>query len=179
MVKVFVEETGFERGRVMGIGGILDCTRMAHFVADELGVSPRDVTAMVVGSHTKRMVPIPEFTRVSGIPLEMLMEASSINRIVENTRLAGSTIVDLAKRSSAYSASSAAIAQVVEAVAIDTHKVLSVSVLLEGEYGVNGIALSVPCRVGDRGVEEILKVDFDDDIIRQIRDSAELVRSWF
>jgi len=179
MVKVFVEETGFKRERVMGIGGVLDCTRMAHFVADELGVSPRDVTAMVVGSHTKRMVPVPEFTRVNGIPLEMLMEESSIDRIVENTRLAGSIIIDLAKRSNAYYAPSAAIAQVVEAVAIDTHKVLSVSVLLEGEYGVDGIALSVPCRVGDRGVEEILKVDFDDDIIRQIRDSADLVRGWF
>ena len=179
MVRVFVDKTGFDRRRVMGIGGVLDCTRMAHFVSEELGVSPRDVTAMVIGSHTKRMVPVPEFTRVNGIPIEMLMDEQAVTRIVENTRLAGSIIVDLAKRSSAYYAPSAAISQVVEAVAMGTHKVLSVSVLLRGEYGVDGVALSVPCRIGESGVEEIIDVAFDDDTLEQFRSSAELVESWF
>ena len=125
------------------------------------------------------MVPVPEFTRVNGIPIDMLMDEGAVARIVENTRLAGSIIVDLAKRSSAYYAPSAAISQVVEAVAVNTHKVLSVSVLLEGEYGADGIALSVPCRVGEGGVEEILDVDFGDAVLGQFRESAELVESWF
>jgi malate dehydrogenase len=179
MVKIFTEETGFDRRKVIGIGGVLDCTRMAHFVAEELGVSPRDVTAMVIGSHTKRMVPVPEFTRVNGIPVGMLLDEGSVSRIVENTRLAGSIIVDLAKRSSAYYAPSAAIAQVVEAVALDTKKVLSVSVLLEGEYGVEGIALSIPCLVGKEGVEKIMDVEFGDAVSEQFLASAELVKSWF
>lgn len=179
MVKVLVEGTKLDRRRVLGIGGVLDCTRMAHFVAEELNVSPRDVTAMVIGSHTKRMVPVPEFTRVNGIPIDMLMEGDAVGRIVENTRLAGSIIVDLAKRSSAYYAPSAAISQVVEAVAVNTHKVLSVSVLLDGEYGVDGIALSVPCRIGAEGVEEILEVEFGDAVLEQFRASADLVKSWF
>jgi len=179
MVKVFLDETGSDRRRVLGIGGVLDCTRMAHFVAGELGVSPRDVTAMVIGSHTRSMVPVPEFTRVNGIPLGMLLSPEAIGRVVENTRLAGSVIIDLAQRANAYYAPSAAIAQVVEAVCIDTHRVLSVSVMLEGEYGIDGLALSVPCRIGAGGAEEILGIEFDDDVLRALRDSAATVRGWF
>jgi malate dehydrogenase len=153
MVKVVLEETGFDRTRVMGIGGILDCTRMAHFVADELGVSARDVTAMVIGSHTKYMVPVPDYTCVNGIPIGNL--------------------------ASAFYAPSSAIAQVVEAISIDTHKVLSVSVMLDGEYGMRGVALSVPCRIGSAGVEKILEVDFGEETLQAFRDSAEPVLGCF
>jgi malate dehydrogenase len=179
LVKVFLEESGFDRMRVLGIGGILDCTRMAHFVADELDISPRDVTALVIGSHTRSMVPVPEYTRVNGIPIAMLMSPDKVEKIVEDTRLAGSVIIDLAKRSNAYYAPSAAIAEVVEAVCMDTGKVLSLSVMLEGEYGASGVALSVPCRVGAGGVEEILEVELDGKVRGDFLDSAEPVRSWF
>jgi malate dehydrogenase len=178
MVRVVLETTGFERSRVMGIGGILDCTRMAHFAAAELRISPRDVTAMVIGSHTRFMVPVPEYTRVNGIPLAKLLEQDRIDRIVDDTRNAGSVIIELAKRANAYYAPSAAIAQVVEAVSIDTHKVLSLSVMLDGEYGMHDVALSVPCRIGSAGVEEILEIDLDDDTFKAFRDSAEPVLSW-
>jgi len=178
MVRVVLQATGFDRVRVMGVGGLLDCTRMAHFAAAELGISPRDVTAMVIGSHTRFMVPVPEYTRVNGIPLEKLLEKDRIDRIVEDTRNAGSVIIELAKRANAYYAPSAAIAQVVEAVSIDTHKVLSLSVLLDGEYGMQDVALSVPCRVGSAGVEEILQIDLDEDTLKAFRDSAEPVLGW-
>jgi malate dehydrogenase len=178
MVRVVLEATGFDRSRVMGVGGLLDCTRMAHFAAAELGISPRDVTAMVIGSHTRFMVPVPEYTRVNGIPLAKLLEQDRIDRIVEDTRNAGSVIIELAQRANAYYAPSAAIAQVVEAVSIDTHKVLSLSVMLDGEYGMRDVALSVPCRIGSAGVEEILQIDLDEDTLKAFRDSAEPVLGW-
>jgi malate dehydrogenase len=179
MVKIALEETGFDRSRVMGIGGILDCTRMAHFVADELGLSPRDIAAMVIGSHTRYMVPVPDYTCVNGIPVTKLASPEAVSRIVEDTRNAGSVIVDLAKQASAFYAPSSAIAQVVEAVCIDTHKVLSLSVVLDGEYGMHGVALSVPCRIGAAGVEKILEVDFGEETLQAFRDSAEPVLGWF
>jgi malate dehydrogenase len=178
MVKIVVDATGFDRGRVMGIGGLLDCTRMAHFVSDELKVSPRDVSAMVIGSHTRLMVPVPEYTRVNGIPISQLMSEEAVARIVTATREAGSVIIDLARRANAYYAPSAAIAQVVEAVCVDTHKVLSLSVFLEGEYGLRDVALSVPCRIGAAGVEEILEVELGEEVLEAFRKSAEPVQRW-
>jgi malate dehydrogenase len=178
MVRVVLEATGLDRFRVMGIGGVLDCTRMAHFTAASLGISPRDVTALVIGSHTKFMVPLPEYTRINGIPMSKLLDAEQVRSVVGDTRNAGSVILDLAKRASAYYAPSAAIAQVVEAVSIDTHKVLSLSVMLDGEYGMSDVALSVPCRVGASGVEEILAIDLDEETLEAFRKSAEPVLSW-
>ena len=179
MVQVVIEATGFKRTRVMGIGGLLDSTRMAHFVADEMGVSARDVTAMVIGSHTNKMVPLHEFTRINGIPIAQLVGQEMVERIVEETREAGEIITDLAKRSTAYYAPSAAITKAVEAICIDTHSVLPMSVMLEGEYGVEGVALSVPCKVGANGVEEILDVQLAEDHLEAFRASAEPVRSYF
>jgi len=178
MVHVALEATSFDRARVLGLGGLLDSTRMAHFVADELGVSPRDVSAMVLGSHTKKMVAVPEYTRVSGIPIGMLMDGETVSRIVEETRNAGSVILDLAKRASAYYAPGAAIARVVEAVCIDTGEMMPLSVMLDGEYGVSGVPLSVPCRVGADGAGKIYEVELGEDILRAFRESAEPVRQW-
>jgi malate dehydrogenase len=101
-----------------------------------------------------------------------------VAKIVYATREAGSVILDLAQRANAYYAPSAAIAQVVEAVCVDTHKVLSLSVMLDGEYGVGQVPLSVPCRVGAEGVEEILDVELDEEVLEAFRDSAEPVRRW-
>ncbi len=176
LVKVALEATGFERTRVLGIGGILDSTRMADFVANAMGISPRDVTAMVIGSHTPQMVPLPEFTRVNGMPIDQLLEAERIAEIVEQTRHAGEHIVELAKRSSAYYAPGAAIAKVVEAICIDTHSVLSLSVMLQGEYGIDGVPVSVPCRVGARGVEQLLEVPLGDDHREALKASAQPVQ---
>lgn len=179
MVRTIIETTGFDRRRVMGIGGLLDSARMAHFTAEELGVSPRDVTSIVVGSHTVRMVPLPDYTRVNGIPIGMLLSQERVDKIVAATREAGDAILDLAKRANAYYSPSAAIAQVIEAVCIDTGKVIPLSVMLKGEYGISGVALSVPCRIGAGGVQEILSIDLSEKQQKALLSSAEPVNSCF
>ena len=176
MVKIFVEKSGFDRMKVMGIGGILDSTRMASFIADELSISARDINAMVIGSHTKKMVPLIYYSRVSGIEISELLDEGALERIVHNTRQAGNLIVDLAKRSNAYYAPSSAIAQVVEAISIDTGNILPVSVLLSGEYGMKGVALSVPCKLGANGIEEIIELKLQDDVWKDFQASAEPIR---
>jgi malate dehydrogenase len=176
MVKIFVEKSGFDRKKVMGIGGILDSTRMASFIADELSISARDINAMVIGSHTKKMVPLIYYSRVSGIEISELLDEGALERIVHNTRQAGNLIVDLAKRSNAYYAPSSAIAQVVEAISIDTGNILPVSVLLNGEYGMKGVALSVPCKLGANGIEEIIELKLQDDVWKDFQASAEPIR---
>ncbi len=162
--------------KVMGIGGILDSTRMASFIADELGISAFDVNAMVIGSHTKKMVPLTYYSRVSGVEISELLDEGALERIVRNTRQAGNLIVDLAKRSNAYYAPSSAIAQVIEAIAMDTKKILSVSVVLEGEYEMKGVALSVPCKVGANGIEEIIELKLKEDVWKDFQASAEPIR---
>ncbi len=176
MVKIFVEKSGFDRKRVMGIGGVLDSTRMASFIAEELGISASDVNATVIGSHTKKMVPLPYYSRVSGIEVTTLLDDSAIERVVHNTRQAGNLIVDLAKRANAYYAPASAIAQVVEAIAIDTGKILSVSVMLDGEYEMKGVALSVPCKLGANGAEEIIELKLAEDTWKEFQASAEPIR---
>jgi malate dehydrogenase len=176
MVKLVVHCTGSPRERVMGIGGILDSTRMASFVAERLDISPRDVNALVIGSHTQKMVPLRHYTRVSGIELSTLMDEVSLGKVIVDTREAGSVIVDLAKQSSAFYAPSSAIAQVVEAVAIDTKKILPLSVLLQGEYGMEDVALSVPCKVGISGIEQIIELDLNEETRLAFQVSAEPIR---
>jgi len=176
MVKIFVEISGFDRLKVMGLGGVLDSTRMASFIAEELGISARDVNAMVIGSHTKRMVPLVRYSRVGGIEISQLLDPKAVERIVHGTRHAGNLIVDLAKRSNAYYAPAASIAQVIEAIAVDTKKILSLSVLLNGEYGIKGEALSVPCKVGADGVEEIIELKLREDELERFQASAEPIR---
>ncbi len=178
MVKVFLDETGFDRHRVFGSGTRLDSTRLASFVAEALNISPLDVTAMVIGSHTTRMVPVPEFTRVSGIPITELMTPEQIEKVIADTREAGTLIIELAKRHSAYYAPSAVVTEIVEAICHDTKKVLPICVLLKGEYGIHNVPLSVPCKIGAGGVEQILKVDLGDEVMEAFRDSSVPVRGW-
>lgn len=178
MLKVFLDASGFDRLRVLGTGTRLDCTRMASFVADALNISPRDVSAMVIGSHTTHMVPVPELTRVSGIPIAELMRPEQVSKLIADTREAGTLIVELAKRHSAYYAPSAVVTEIVEAISFDTKKVLPVSVLLKGEYGIHDVPLSVPCKIGRAGVEQILELDLGDEVLGALRESSVPVRNW-
>ncbi len=177
IVKVVVETTGFDRHRVIGVGGILDSMRMASFVADALGVSPRDIHALVIGSHTTRMVPLPFYARVNGVEITQLLDAQTVGRIVDDTRRAGDMIVDLAKRANAFYAPSAAITTLVEAICLDLKLVRSVSVLLEGEYGLSGVALSVPCKLGAAGVEQIIELALNEEDRQALAASAGPVRA--
>jgi malate dehydrogenase len=179
MVQVVVEATGFDRLRVIGVGGILDSMRMASFIADALEVSPRDINALVIGSHTSRMVPLPFYARVNGMEVSQLMDAQTVGRIVDDTRRAGDVIVDLAKRANAFYAPSAAIATLCEAICLDLRLVRSVSVLLQGEYGIDGVALSVPCKLGAGGVQQIITLDLNEEDRQAFAASAGPVRALF
>jgi malate dehydrogenase len=150
---------GFERTRVLGIGGLLSSTRLRFLVSQALGVSPREVTGMVVGPHRPSMVVLRNTVRVSGIPAEILLSAAQFDEIVGEVRKAGDTILQMAQRSTSYYAPSAAIAALVNAIVRDTRAVLPVSMRLQREYELNDIAVSVPACIGARGVERVISVE--------------------
>jgi malate dehydrogenase len=150
---------GFNRERVLGIGGLLNSTRLRFLISSTLGVSPREVSGMVIGPHRPGMVILRDTVRVSGIPARKLLTPEEFDAAIEGVRKAGDTILHMAQRSTSYYAPSAAIAALVEAVARDTRAILPVSLVLTGEYGLNGIAVSVPASVGARGVDRIVVVE--------------------
>lgn len=152
----FVAASGLPRERVLGVGGLLDATRFRYAVARELSVSRRNVSSLVVGRHDSDMLILDRYTRVSGVPLGQLVSQSRIQVLKQETRDAGQLLLDMAQRSSAYYAPSAAVAELVAAVVQDLHRILPVSIMLQGEYGLSGVALSLPCVLGRRGVERVL-----------------------
>jgi malate dehydrogenase len=156
LTTLFVAESGFPRRRVMGLGGVLDSTRFGYLISRELGISTENITALVIGRHTDDMICLPEYSRVSGVPITKLLEKDRIDLLVAGTRGAGDLIIELAERSSAYYAPSAALAEIAHAIHMNLNRIFSVSVVLDGEYGVKGAALSVPCIIGRNGIEKIL-----------------------
>ncbi len=168
--------TGFPRERVMGQAGVLDSIRMRYFVAQELGVSVKDVQAMVLGSHGDQMVPLPRYTTVSGVSITELLDAETIERINQRTRDGGAEIVRLLKTGSAYYAPGAAVAEMVEAIVRDKKRLLPASVLLRGEYGLSGVFIGVPILLGRIGVERIVELKLTDEEIQTLHTSAEEVR---
>jgi malate dehydrogenase len=171
-----VKCTQQEKGRVFGMSGLLDSSRFATFIAKEIGCSVRDVNAMVLGGHGDSMVPLPEYTTVSGIPLPGLMEKRAIDRLVQRTINAGAEIVGHLKTGSAFYAPSAAVATMTEAILKDTKKIVPASVYLDGEYGLRDICLGVPVKIGKRGVEEIIELKLTVDQEHALKQSAEDVR---
>ena len=151
----------FERTRVLGIGGLLSSTRLRFQVSQALGVSPREVTGMVIGPHRPSMVVLRSTVRVSGIPAEKLMSAERFDSIIGEVRKAGDTILQMAQRSTAYYAPSAAVAALVNSIARDTRSILPVSMRLQGEYGLNDIAVSVPALICARGVDRVISVEMN------------------
>jgi malate dehydrogenase len=171
------EASGFPRGRVMGMAGVLDSARLRYFIADELGVSPGKVEAMTLGSHGEAMVPLPRQATVEGKPLTEMADAATLERLYQRTRDAGAEIVALLKKGSAYYAPSAAIAQMVNAIVGDTKEVLPVCAWCTGQYGIEGVYVGVPARLGRGGVEEIVELDLNDVELRALRDAAESIRA--
>ena len=161
MAYVAREVTGFPRERVMGMAGILDTARFRSFIALELDVSVQDVTALVLGGHGDSMVPLVSTVSVGGVPLTQLLPEDRIDALVERTRKGGGEIVSLLKDGSAYYAPSAAVTQMCEAIARDQKRILPCAAWLEGEYGLEGMFLGVPCKLGAEGVESILEVELD------------------
>ncbi|HWR24612.1 MAG TPA: malate dehydrogenase [Methanosarcina sp.] len=173
---VALKSTGFEAKKVFGMSGVLDSGRFASFIAEELKCSRKDIQAMVIGGHGDLMVPLPQYTTVSGIPLQDLLPKDTITRLVERTVNGGAEIVDLLKQGSAFYAPSAAIVSMVEAVIRDKKKVLPASAYLEGQYGQEGIYFGVPVKLGASGVEEILELKLDQSQQEILRKSSETIR---
>jgi malate dehydrogenase len=170
------EVTGFPRERVLGMAGVLDTARYRAFLAEALDVSVRDIQAMVLGGHGDTMVPLVSYTAVSGIPVRQLLDKAALDAIVDRTRNGGAEIVKHLKTGSAYYAPSAAAVQMVESIVLDQKRVLPCAAWLEGEYGLSGLFLGVPCKLGRRGLEQILEVELTADERAALEKSAEAVR---
>jgi malate dehydrogenase len=176
MCWVAKEVTGFPRERVVGMAGVLDTARYRAFLADALKVSVADIQAMVLGGHGDTMVPLVSYTTVSGIPVTQLMDRATLDAIVARTRNGGAEIVSFLKTGSAYYAPSAAAVQMVEAMVKDKKRVLPCAAWLQGEYGLKGLYLGVPCKLGAGGVERILEVELTADERAALGKSADAVR---
>jgi malate dehydrogenase len=158
MVHVALEASGFPRERVIGMAGVLDSARFRAFIAQDLGVSASDVSAFVLGGHGDTMVPLPRYSTVAGIPLPELMRPERIDELVARTRGGGAEVVALLKSGSAFYAPASSVLHMVDSILNDRKRVLSCSVLLRGEYGVDGLTMGVPIVLGASGVERIIEV---------------------
>lgn len=168
--------TQFDRNKVFGMSGLLDSSRFASFIAKEMKCSVRDVSAMVLGGHGDSMVPLPEYSTVSGIPLGKLMDDFTIEKVVNRTINAGAEIVEHLKDGSAFYAPSAAITSMVEAILNDTKRIVPASAFLNGEYGQHDICLGVPVKLGKEGVEEIIELELSNEEIQALQTSAKAVK---
>jgi malate dehydrogenase len=168
--------SGFKRERVIGMAGVLDTARFRTFIAEELNVSFENVTAMVLGGHGDTMVPLVRLTNVSGIPLSELTDQAAIDRMVQRTRDGGAEIVKYLKTGSAYYAPAASTVEMVESILKDKKKVLPCAVHLEGEYGIKGLFVGVPVKLGKDGIEKIYEIKLDDAEKAALQKSADAVK---
>jgi malate dehydrogenase len=175
MCHVAKDVSSWPRERVVGMAGILDTARFRAFIAWETGASARDVQALVLGGHGDQMVPVVSATTVGGIPLHKLIPAERIEALVERTRKGGGEVVKLLGTSAWY-APGAAVAQMVDAIALDQKRVLPCTAYLEGEYGIEGLYMGVPVKLGAAGVEQIVELDLSDEERAELADSADAVR---
>jgi malate dehydrogenase len=176
MAQAAYKISGFSRNRVIGMAGVLDSARMSTFVAQELNVSVENVHSFVLGGHGDDMTPLPRYSTVAGIPLPDLLPKERIDAIVERTRKGGIEIVNLLKTGSAYYAPSAAVFDMVEAILKDKKKILPCAVYLEGEYGINGLFVGVPVKLGAGGAEEIIQIKLTPEENKELQKSAASVR---
>src|SRR5436190_1387267 len=176
MCYVAKKVTGFPRERVIGMAGVLDTGRYRAFLAEALDVSVRDIQAMVLGGHGDTMVPLINYTTVSGIPVTQLLDKAKLDAILDRTRNGGAEIVKYLKTGSAYYAPSSGAVQMAEAIVRDQKRVLPCAAWLEGEYGMSGLFLGVPCKLGRRGLERVLEVQLTADERTALAKSAEAVR---
>jgi len=158
MAQTAYKASGFSKNRVIGMAGVLDSARMRTFIAEALDVSVENVTAFVLGGHGDTMVPLARYSTVAGIPLPDLMPKEKIDAIIKRTAQGGAEIVGLLKTGSAFYAPSAAIVEMVEAILKDKKKILPCAAYLEGEYGIKGLFVGVPVKLGARGIEQVIEI---------------------
>ncbi len=176
MVYVALKETGWDRSRVIGMAGILDSARMAHFVYEKLGYGAGQIRCSVMGGHGDDMVPLPRFSTVAGVPLTDLLTWEDINEIIEKTKRGGAEIVELLKDGSAYYAPAKATALMVEAVLTDMKQIYPCAVMLDGEYGYTDVVSGVPVMIGASGVEKVIEANLNDDQDRKFATSVGSVK---
>jgi malate dehydrogenase len=171
------KRTGFPSGRVVGMAGVLDASRFIAFVAAQLGVSPMDIRATVLGGHGDLMLILPRYSSVAGVPLPHLLPEKEIEALVERARNGGAEIVSLLKTGSAYYAPAASVAVMVESILNDQKRVLCASAHLDGEYGLKDIYMGVPVKLGAGGVEEVFELPLDGIESAALHASADKIRA--
>jgi len=176
MTQVAFKRSGFPKNRVIGMAGVLDSARMRCFLAEALNVSVENVTAFVLGGHGDTMVPLPRYSTCAGIPVTELLPKEQLEAIVKRTASGGAEIVNLLKTGSAYYAPSAAAVEMVEAIIKDKKKILPCAVYLEGEYGINGLFVGVPVKLGANGIEEIIQINLTTEERAALHKSAAAVQ---
>jgi len=169
--------SGFSSRKVIGMGGVLDCARLRTFISMEMGVSPEDVEAIILGGHGDQMVPMPRFSTVKGIPLTHLLDNDKIVKIMDRARNGGAEIVGLLKTGSAYYAPAAASCQMVKSIILDENRTLPCSAYLDGEFGVSGIFVGVPVVLGSSGVQRVIELELTDEERTQFNKSASAVKA--
>ncbi len=176
MAQTAYKVSRFPKNRVIGMAGVLDSARMSTFVAMELGVSVENVHSFVLGGHGDDMVPLPRYSTVAGVPITELLPKERIEAIVDRTRKGGAEIVNLLKTGSAYYAPSAAVVEMVEAILKDKKKILPCATYLTGEYGINGLFVGVPVKLGASGVEQVIQIKLAAEENAALQKSAASVR---
>lgn len=176
MCHVAVDTSGFPRERVIGMAGVLDGARYRSFIAEELEVSVEDVTAFVLGGHGDSMVPLSRYSTVAGIPVTELIAPERLKEIEERTANGGAEVVSLLKTGSAYYAPAASVLAMVDSILLDKKRILTSSVLLKGEYGIDGLYIGVPCKLGRNGLEQIIEITLTDEEKARLQHSADAVQ---
>jgi malate dehydrogenase len=176
MCHVAMEESGFPKNRVIGMAGVLDSARFRAFIAEELKVSVENVHALVLGGHGDTMVPLPRFSTVAGVPITEMMTPERIDALVTRTRSGGAEIVGLLKTGSAYYAPASGAVEMAESILKDKNKILPCAVYLEGEYGISGLFVGVPVKLGKNGVEQILELKLSSEEAKALNKSAASVK---
>jgi malate dehydrogenase len=176
MAQAAFKLSGFSRNRVIGMAGVLDSARFRTFIAQELDVSVENVTAFVLGGHGDTMVPLARYSTVAGIPITELIAPEKLKALVERTANGGAEIVKYLKTGSAYYAPSASAVEMVEAILKDKKKILPCAVYLEGEYGIKGLFVGVPVKLGANGLEQIIEIKLTADEQAALNKSADAVK---
>ncbi len=176
MAQAAFKLSGFSRNRVIGMAGVLDSARFCTFIAQELNVSVENVTAFVLGGHGDTMVPLTRYSTVAGIPVTELIEKATLDRLVQRTRDGGAEIVKYLKTGSAFYAPGRAVLEMCEAILKDKRKIMPCAVYLEGEYGINGLFVGVPAKLGANGVEQVIEIKLTDEESAALKKSAGAVK---
>lgn len=177
MVMRFQEQSLIDRRRVIGLGGALNSARLRHILGRRLGITTEDISATVIGRHAGAMIPLLNYTRINGIPASVLLDEETREQVIEETRSAGDLIVEMSQRASSYYGPSAVAADIVQAVIWNTRRIIPVSFVWDGQYGVRDVAMSLPVVLGRDGIEKILEPELTAEEVRALAQSADDIRT--